>query len=420
MNDDGRAHDADIDARSDVIAPFTLSTLESLDDEALREVAYRRADSDADRMRARAAARLLASRHPVRLDRQSRDTRIAPQNKPQADNGPDISSLDAALDDQVDRKDDELGDAETVGERRTRRRRMILAGVIGASLVVGAGAGIVIERSGAAAGDDSLAVFDRPATPQELALLSQTFGQGVEGDVRLLREDPLVSAYGVRITSPDLFFFGVDDGSPQICVIAVSEQLDFFPDSCVPEMIFRDQGISGFLPALDYTDPNPELTGALGFRWGPRGGLELRDYSDELLGAAENRFSEEALARGLDIAAIRVLEDSPRVSTAALDLDDVEIGPAQIGAIRSTSILGSVRQPTLVVRNSTGGTSEAPEALRVVCLTPLRDGAVVGEFCASLGQFRDEGLRATFSDGAQTFEVDWSPRGELSIGELTP
>lgn len=424
MDHGGRARDADIDARNEVIAPYTLSTLESLDDDALREVAYRRADSDADRMRARAAARLLASRTASRPDNSAPNAAPGSTHKHQADNNtgisPGVVPLNVEQGPVQDERDDleGLDDAEESAARRTQRRRTVLAGVIVASLAVGAVAGIVIERTGAAAGEDSLAVFDRPATPQEIGLLSQTFGPGIEGDVRLLREDPLLSAYGVRITSPDRFFFGVAEGGPQICVIAVSEEQNFFPNSCVPEVIFRDQGLSGFLPALNYTSLNPELTGGIGFQWGPRGGIELRDYTDELLGAAEDRFSEEDLARGLDLTAIRLLENNTLVSTADLGVEDVELGPAEIGRVGSTLILGSVRQPTLLVRDPKGETRPVDEVQRIVCLSPLRDGQVVGTFCASMGQFREEGLRATFDADLGTVEVTWSPRGDLSVEEL--
>ncbi|HET8957935.1 MAG TPA: hypothetical protein VFM95_05720, partial [Microcella sp.] len=134
------------------------AALERLDDAALRGIAYGRADSDNDRMRAQRAARILAdraSRTPASASRPTSTVDPAPQQS-----GPE--QLDAHADD---------GSDDPPGWWRSPWRLGAVALTVG--VAVGVAAGVGIPAAVDATAPDSLAVFDRPATPLDDGQLEQ-------------------------------------------------------------------------------------------------------------------------------------------------------------------------------------------------------------------------------------------------------
>ncbi|MFN3708079.1 hypothetical protein [Microcella sp.] len=348
--------------------PTEGDDLAARDTEALMAIAFGRPTNEQGRARAREAAAILQERAARR-------------------NGPGAADLEplpppVAVD-------------EPEREPRWRARRRTTVGLVAllcACTLIGVFIGSAAERWGAAGAGDSLQVFDRTATLEELDMLTRVFGPGREGDARLIHTAESLSLYGVRFLSDSNG--GINTG-PQICVVALADGFLQTAEQCVPEAVFREQGVTGFFPLVD-RGIYPSVLGGFGYTWGPRGDIEVRDLSSSLNASAI--YSAQELAQGLDVPSIQALGIARPLANTGLTLHDVELGPIQIGAVGSVALLGTTRM------------AAGPDAPRIVCLTAMHSRETIADACTPMDQFREEGLRERIEFGGSTFTVDWSPR----------
>ena len=120
-----------------------------------------------------------------------------------------------------------------------------------------------------------------------------------------------------------------------------------------------------------------------------------------MLGEGSSRFSDDDIAEGLDIPAVRAIERLPRFSGSDERLGRALVGPAVVGQIDTTLFIGTV-EPT------------AGDG-RQVCVYALVSGSSRASACASLGQFRREGLRGSFAVPSGQAFVTYQPSGEFTV-----
>ncbi len=372
-------------------------TLDTLDDATLRGIAYGRADSESERMRAQRAARILADRGDHARGAGAALPSVEPNVEPAA-------SADADSD----------GNDDNPTGWWTRARRVGAALLVG-GLVVGAGAAIAYERLIPALADESLAVFEREQSESDIPPVDQ-FGESLPGESRLLGTVGDVTIYAVR-TEPGAVF-----GSPalghQICLTGAAENIRFIPTTCTPETVFRKSGLSGAVIGFDVMSRSasgvPDFTHIISVDWGPRGRATLTDMSEEVAAETEGTFSPAEIAAGDDMQLTRRLADSPIaenvVGTLASVVPPVTLGPALIGEV-PTEGLGSIG----VYASIHAGSAENP----VVCMTL----GVSGEFttdCAPVAVFRTEGLAISLPTPSSVLRVALDPGSDLlSVEERT-
>lgn len=173
---------------------------------------------------------------------------------------------------------------------------------LAAGVLVGAGTGPLLQ----AASPDSLAVFDRESTPaDELAPGVVTYGPFSAS--RLLTEFDDVRVFAVR--ADQNLRTGLDDLGPLICVSAAAPGMEFVPTSCVPEEVFREQGMRGVLRGLapagsagGYRD----VERVLSVEWGPRGGPRIVDMTDSAVVALDDLFTMTSSPSGPTFPSSRV------------------------------------------------------------------------------------------------------------------
>lgn len=384
--------------------------LDALDDAALRGVAYGRADSADERMRADRAARILASRGD-RLRGQSAATSAAPTGTSQPAAGDGATPGSAARPSDVD-------DAEP-DERPSwwTRSRRIGAGLLATGLALGLAIGIGGERLVTALSPDSLAVFDREPTDVDEFASDGTFGFFL-GETRYLDTVGGVDLYAVR--TDDDVMFGTGQLGPQICLMATAVNLQFVPANCTPEEVFRTQGMAGTLVAFDTTGANSTglstIARVLTVEWGPRGGPRAVDVSDTVLSDDDGPVTPLQRATGEDLPLVQELAqlevDGEVASALATELPPASLGPALIQSI-STDALG---QFDLYASLHPEG-SEPPQ----LCATLIVASGNRVVQCTSLDEFRDRGLRVSVdSDGAETvIQFDADAGSNVTIEETT-
>ncbi|MGY6498606.1 MAG: hypothetical protein ACXIUP_10310, partial [Microcella sp.] len=320
MDETGRGTPAAGDAPDD---------LDRLDDAELRAIAYGRTASENDRMRADRAARILASR----ADR-AREAEAAPAAA--APGGGAATPGDAAGD---------TGDLDEDADDRpswwTRSRRIGVAVFVGA-LVVGLGLSALGERVVVALAPDALDVFDEPAPADEPARVTEFLGSAGGGEARLLTTIDSFEIYALRSAPGGLLREATTLG-PQVCLGARDTELrvQFFFSECVPEPVFRDQGIAGVLSGYVFgvLESTPTIAAALVIEWSPRGELTARDASEQLLGEVVVPAPvppNAALPPGEEPALYAALRELPVNITVGEQLvpfaGPVELGPAELGA----------------------------------------------------------------------------------------
>ncbi|RZS57701.1 hypothetical protein EV141_1419 [Microcella putealis] len=370
-------------------------TLDTLDDATLRGIAYGRADSESERMRAQRAARILADRGDHARGAEALLPAAAPADEP------------AASADTV-----ELDDDDPTGWW-TRSRRIGAALLVG-GLVVGAGAAIAYERLIPTLADDSLAVFEREESEADAPPIDQ-FGSGLPGESRLIGTVGDVDIYGVRTESGVLF--GSSALGPQICLSGWAENVQFIPTTCTPETVFRENGLSGSVIGYDVTSVSasgiPDFTRVIAVEWGPRGPATVTDMSAEIAAAAGDAFSEAQRAAGDDLRLAETLAELEVAPEAVALLVDVvpppSLGPAQIGEL-TTSELGTAR----VFASIHGGSAENP----LVCVGVL----ALDEFsdnCVPVEVFRRDGITLGIptASGTSFFSLDADSDGTVTIME---
>lgn len=364
--------------------------LDALDDAALRGIAYGRVDSDEARMRAEAAARILASRG-------------APAAPPTGQHAPPTTPSEQPGTQPAQRdRDDANPEAPTTDDASSRRRwsTPVVAGVAAAALVLGLVGGALADRAlPTLGGDDSLAVFDREPTSAERDHAAALFGPEAPADARNIGSVGLTEVYAVRIEGAG--FYGGESLGAQVCMSGEAPGIYFPPEVCTPEEVVRVHGMQGVLRGIDQATANFDVVQLIRFEWGPRGGLTASDATELVLGDGASRFSEDDVAEGLDIAAVRALERLPRFSGSDERLGRALIGPAVVGQLDTTLFVGTVEP--------------AAGDSRQVCVYSLVRGSSRASVCASLGQFRREGLRGSYPlpDG-QVF-VTYDPSGEFTV-----
>lgn len=360
--------------------------LDRLDDAALRGIAYGRADSEIERMRAQRAARILADRASAASAAASRPaaTIDAPPQQPRPD--------------QAGANTDEDSDDPPRWWRSPWRvgvAALALGALIGGAL--GYGVPVLVERTA----PDSLAVFDRAPTEADDGRLEQFYGQSI-GETRLLDTLDDVSLYAVRSTSA--FIFGSGNG-PQICVFATSERGPFLPSSCVAETLFRERGLSGTLISFrtgSFADSTSDADRFIDFTWGPRGGITARDVTQELREADALSPADIAAGEGLAITEqIRGLAvDDAVAAQLGTVVDPPRHGPTQVSA----SSAGSLRfQAFASVHPSRDEGADGQ-----VCLTVMNDDTLLGSSCAPVSEYEQSGLEVV----AASTTVSLSPSGQ--------
>lgn len=371
--------------------PDRDDALAALDDATLRGIAYGRADSETERMRAQRAARILA-------DRASRAAAAMP-----AATATGAPPLPGALAGAVTQgaANQSLDDGEEL-PRWWRSPWRVGAVALAVGAVVGVAAGGAIPAVITATAPDSLAVFDRPATPMDDGQLEQLYGHSI-GETRLLGTLDDVNLYAVRSTSEFIFGSG---GGPQICVFATSERGAFLPSSCVAETLFRERGLAGTLISFrtgSFADSTSDADRFIDFTWGPRGDIVARDVTERLREA--DALSPDDLAAGEGLAITDQIRDAPVDDAVAAQLrgivEPARYGPAQVSA----SSAGSLRfQAFASVHPSPSSGGEAR-----VCLTVMNDDTALGSSCAPVSDYEEFGLEVvaasttvTLSPGGQT------------------
>lgn len=276
----------------------------------------------------------------------------------------------------------------------------MVAGVAAAALMLGLVGGALADRAlPTLGGDDSLAVFDREPTSTELERAIALFGPEAPADARNIGSVGLTEVYAVRIEGAG--FYGGESLGPQVCMTGEAPGVYFPPEVCTPEEVVRVHGMQGVLRGIDQASVNFDVVQLIRFEWGPRGGLTASDATELVLGDGASRFSEDDVAEGLDIAAVRALERLPRFSGSDERLGRALVGPAVVGQRDTTLFVGTVEP--------------AAGDGRQVCVYSLVRGSSRASVCASLGQFRREGLRGSYAlpDG-QVF-VTYEPSGEFTV-----
>ena len=233
-----------------------------LDDASLRRIAYGRTTTENDRMRADAAARILASRADRAREAEAARAAAAP------------GAGGATPGDAAGATDDLDEDADDRPSWWTRSRRIGVAVFVGA-LVVGLGLSAVGERVVAALATDALEVFDEPAPANEQAVVTELLGSVGGGEARPLTTIDGFEIYALRSAPGGLLFEATTLG-PQVCLGARDREqvVRFFFSECVPEPVFREQGIAGVLSGYVFgvLESTPTQSVALVVEWSPRGG----------------------------------------------------------------------------------------------------------------------------------------------------
>lgn len=371
-------------------APFRAGDLDALDDAELRGIAYGRADSDTARMRAEAAARILASRGAPAAPATGQH---APPTTPWEQPGAQPAQRD---------RDDAEPEAPTTNDASQHRRwsTPVVAGVAVAALVLGLVGGALADRAfSTLGGDDPLTVFDREPTSRELEHAVALLGPEASADARHIGSVGLTEVYAVRIEGAGIY--GGESLGTQVCMTGQAPGVYFPPEVCNPEEVVRVHGMQGVLRGIDQASVSFEVVQVIRFEWGPRGGLTASDATELVLGDDAGRFSDDDIADGLDIAAVRALERLPRFSGSDERLGRALIGPAVVGQRDSILFIGTVEP--------------AAGDGRQVCVYSLVGGSSRASVCASLGQFRREGLRGSYAlpDG-QAF-ITYAPSGEFTV-----
>lgn len=397
MNVDEARDDADV-----------TPALDSLDDTALRAIAYGRAATDRERMRARTASRILANRHasvvpgahPARDAAGADDVaagRGLPNNYSDVEDGPLRPS---------EGSDTGSSGRSPTSRPRSLRRGLLIGAIVGAFLAGGA-IGIAAAEFGESLQPDSLAIFDRPATDVVTLSNRSNFTLGT-GDARLLVERDGVLVYGVKTNAG---FLGEGELGPQVCVVADTEDtaVQFIPFNCIPEQVFREHGMSGVLPAFEQSSLGftPSVVRALAFQWGPRGGLQLDDISDDLLAAPSERYSEQDLLQGLDIPLVQVIRDQEPDPAIARELPGALFGPVDIGTVSAGAGV-TARMWGSIFPDSDGSDGVA------VCLSAEVEGNLVAHECASMAAFRTVGVDVSFDRADALVSVSVGPSGAVS------
>lgn len=250
--------------------------LESLDNVALTRIAYRRADSVTERMRAERAARILASR--ADRAREAATARVPAARPDVIDN--------AGVTDRADVTDNAEDDEHS--RPWVTRARVIGAGVLIASLAVGGALGLGIDRAIGQLAPDSLAIFDRAQTDGEATVAAELselefLFAGEEPDLRQLATIDEVAVFAQLL--PVDFGTPRSDVGERVCVYAVDAAegdagSSFFAPHCVPRGVFERDGLASVLyevPTNGFATPADEAR-AVSVAWGPRG-----DASADLL-----------------------------------------------------------------------------------------------------------------------------------------
>lgn len=394
MDETGRGTPASGDAPDD---------LDRLDDAELRAIAYGRTASENDRMRADRAARILASR----ADR-AREAEAAPAAA--APGGGAATPGDAAGD---------TGDLDEDADDRpswwTRSRRIGVAVFVGA-LVVGLGLSALGERVVVALAPDALDVFDEPAPADEPARVTEFLGSAGGGEARLLTTIDSFEIYALRSAPGGLLREATTLG-PQVCLGARDTELrvQFFFSECVPEPVFRDQGIAGVLSGYVFgvLESTPTIAAALVIEWSPRGELTARDASEQLLGEVVVPAPvppNAALPPGEEPALYAALRELPVNITVGEQLvpfaGPVELGPAELGA-------ASVNGAQLIFF---GSVHEGPDDVGSrVCLSAGTTAAFRDLQCVDEAEFVTTGVTLRGSGDFATVTITLDPSGEPDV-----
>lgn len=247
MDESGRGTPTAGDAPDDL---DRLDDLSQLDDSALRAIAYGRTASENDRMRADAAARILASRADRAREAEAARAAAAP------------GAGGATPGDAAGATDDLDEDADDRPSWWTRSRRIGVAVFVGA-LVVGLGFSAVGERVVAALGPDALEVFDEPAPANEQAVVTELLGSVGGGEARPLATIDGFEIYALRSAPGGLLFEATTLG-PQVCLGARDREqvVRFFFSEFAAVGIGSDQS------------PNAGV-GTFSYRWEPWGDTRL-------------------------------------------------------------------------------------------------------------------------------------------------
>lgn len=240
--------------------PPTEDELSTLDDAQLRRIAYGRGDGPhgTGGLSREAAAQEIARRTPPRAEPAPPASNTArPLTAPQ----PSIDDLDALDDDGVPRP-------------FWTRARLVGAAVLAASIAVGTAIGFGIDRVADALAPDSLAIFDRPATDDELRAAEaglRSFGGEVIVERRLLATVGEIRIYGDLLPA-DSGFVRSDVGE-QVCIGGEAPDEFFYGPQCVPRDVFASQGIAGALyeVSVDGSALSPDAMRTIWVTWGPRG-----------------------------------------------------------------------------------------------------------------------------------------------------
>jgi len=388
-----------------------LDELDRLDDAALRAIAYGRTASDTDRMRADAAARILASRADRAREADAERATAAP-----AASG--ATPGDAAA--PADGLDEDADDRPSWW---TRSRRIGAAVLVGA-FVVGLGLSVVGERVVAALASDAPGVFDEPAPADEQTIVGEMLGTVGGGEARLLTTVDGFEIYALR-TGPGGLLFQESTLGPHVCLGArdPEQRVRFIIDSCVPEPVFREQGIAGVMPGFVFgmVDSVPTLTVAVVFEWSPRGVLTIRTADDELLDQLADITEYEPVvpaptppgddqASGDEPALFSTVRELPVNTTIAEQLvpfaGPLELGPAELGA-------ASVNGAQLVFFASV---HEGPDDVGSrVCLSAGTTAAFRDLECVDESEFRANGITLRGSGDFATVTIRLDPSGEPDV-----
>jgi len=268
---------------------------------------------------------------------------------------------------------------------------------LAAGLLIGAGTGPLVR----AVAPDSLAVFERESTPSdEVVPGSQVLGTFTA--TRLIGEVDDVRVFAVR-TDRDPST-GIQARDDLVCLAAAAPARQFVPSTCVPEEVFREQGIRGVLRGLA---PAASVAGyrdverVLAVEWGPRGGPRIIDMTDSAVVALDGLFTNEELALGADIPLVQSLRSSATAEWAADEINALTELPAAIAGpvsygeagypeLGATELFASLHPPA--------GDEEAH-----VCLSVRVEGEFVAWQCNPLETVRIRGVRVVVEhDGGQT------------------
>ncbi len=182
---------------------------------------------------------------------------------------------------------------------------------------------------------------------------------------------------------------------PAVCVVASSPTLQYwYPANCVPETVFRREGLRGVLTGNARGDFGA-YSGAI-FRtdrlltvvWHPSGALEIADVTGDVVVSPDDLYTDAERAQGLDLLIVSTLRYSP----AEPEIEDylsafvpvAETGPAGIGEGNSQ---GDYAESFLSVHPPV-----QPGDGRTVCLTVRVNGELFPPACDSMEAFRADGV----------------------------